>query len=156
MLQPAENIVESYIYFAKYGSQYHTCKELRTMWERQGHKKEDIDWWILLEKRVKVGETASYETRKNNLRYQNGVDIYRRVKFMGTKDDRLFIEAYIRAKYAANPNMEHIGNDYFNCANRNTIKGAENKFFAYVTEAFELLSQIKNKNYTFECEIVRS
>lgn len=148
-----EIIEESYIYFAKRLS-YHTLSYFKKLWLSQGHSENDVKRWLNDEREVKIGETASYTTRRNNLRYNDCIYIALRVKFMGTKDERLFVESYVRSKYSANRNMIHHGNDYFSCSNSNTIKGAENKFFAYVAEGFALLSTVKGKHYDYTCEVV--
>ena len=156
MMKKKELIETSYIYIAE-SNTFNVFKSLKELTEwrlKQGYTMERIKWEYHYDCRVKVGETASYETRKNNLRYKDAMTIVRRVKFEGTKEERLFVEGYVRSKYSANVNMRHYGNDYFSCTNRNTVKGAKNHFFALVAEGFELLSQIKHKNYTFECEIL--
>ena len=148
-----EIIEESYIYFAKRLS-HRTLSYWRELWLSQGHSEDDVKHWTDTHREVKIGETASYTTRRNNLRYIDGIDIALRVKFMGTKDERLFVESYLRTKYSMNCNMIHHGNDYFTCSNSNTIKGAEHKFFGYVAEGFALLSVVKGKKYDYICEAV--
>jgi hypothetical protein len=150
-----EYIEESYIYFASrvYFYKGNNNFTQRKNWEinRGIYSLEDINYFDKRDHEIKIGETASLKSRKDSLYYNDGILIRRKVKFEGTKEERLFIESYVRSKYSANKNMYHFGNDYFKCANSNTLKGAENKFFVYVAEAFEILSKIKNKNYNFEC-----
>ena len=148
-----EIIEESYIYFAKRLSDF-TLSYWKELWLSQGHSKDDVTRWINNDREVKIGETASYTTRRNNLHYIDRIDIALRVKFMGTKEERMFIESYIRTKYSINRNMIHHGNDYFTCSNSNTIKGAEHKFFDYVAEGFAMLSAVKGKKYEYTCETV--
>lgn len=148
-----EIIEESYIYFAK-RFYSHTLAYWKSWWLSQGYSEEDVTSWVNADREVKIGETASYTTRRNNLRYQDGINIALRVKFMGTKEERMFIESYIRTKYSMNRNMIHHGNDYFTCSNSNTIKGAERKFFDYVSEGFAMLSTIKGKQYDYACEVI--
>jgi len=103
------------------------------------------------DKRIfKIGETANLKNRTNTLWTQNRVKIARYVKFSGTKDERLFIESYLRSKYSANRNLAHFGNDHFKARNKNSFKGAENKFFVYVAEAFAMLETIKNKSFSYK------
>lgn len=148
-----EIIEESYIYFAKRLSS-ETITYWKKLWLSQGSSEEDVTRWTTDRREVKIGETASYALRNRDLHYYNNIDIALRVKFMGTKEERLFVEAYIRTKYSANRNMIHHGNDYFSCSNSNTIKGAEHKFFDYVAEGFAMLSAIKGKEYNYTCETV--
>lgn len=115
---------KSYIYFAK-------------------HNSEDL-------KRVfKVGETSNLEQRQNQLNADEGIKVSRYVSFKGTKDEQLFIEAYLRSKYAGNRNLQHYGLDHFKAYTMNNAKGAENNFFVYVAEAFAILETIKNKKYSY-------
>jgi hypothetical protein len=148
-----EVIEESYIYFAKRFSE-HTFAYWRTMWLNLGLSEDEVDSLIRDKREVKIGETASYATRSHNLHYYDKIDIVLRVKFMGTKEERMFVESYVRSRYSINRNMIHHGNDYFTCANSNTIKGAERKFFDYVTEGFAMLSSIKGKKYEYAYEVV--
>ena len=148
-----EIIEESYIYFAKRLS-FATITYWKKLRLSQGYSEEDIARWTADKREVKIGETASYTLRNRDLHYYSNIDITLRVKFMGTKEERLFVEAYIRTKYSANRNMIHHGNDYFSCSNSNTIKGAERKFFGYVAEGFAMLSAIKGKEYDYTCETV--
>ena len=148
-----EIIEESYIYFAKRLSD-HTLSYWKNLWLSQGYSAEDVKCWIDSRREIKVGETASYDLRKRDLYSKNNISIVRRVKFMGTKEERLFVEAYIRSKYSINTNMIHHGNDYFSCSNSKTIRGAENKFFGYVTEGFTMLSALKGKEYDYTCEVI--
>ena len=155
MIKNKECIEESYIYFAtRFDTNY--CKSLterKLSWMARGYDETTVLRWIRGEKEIKIGETASFKNRLNHLYYNDGISIRRYVKFEGTKEERLFLESYVRSKYASNANMTHFGNDYFQCANINTIKGAQNKFFSYIAEGFELLSQIKHKNYNYTCEM---
>ena len=148
-----EIIEESYIYFAKRFDS-HTLTHWRKWWLSLGYSEEDVTRWVNADREVKIGETASYTTRRNNLRYQDRIYVALRVKFMGTKEERMFVESYIRTKYSMNRNMIHHGNDYFTCSNSNTIKGAERKFFDYVSEGFAMLSAIKGKTYDYTCEVI--
>ena len=116
------NNVKSYIYFAKNG---------------------------VCERDMKIGETGNMEQRQNMLWSTERMEVNRYVSFKGTKDERLFIESYLRAKYSANNNLRHFGNDHFKAQTRNNLKGAENKFFVYVAEAFALLEQIKDRQIPF-------
>lgn len=158
-MRKKECIEDSYIYFARHKTFYSSNDTLnywRNWWLNQGYSKEDVDDWIMADRQAKVGETASYTSRSKKLYSENGMRISRRVKFLGTKDERLFVESYVRLKYSTNSNMRHHGNDYFTCANTKTIKGAENKFFEYVAEGFALMSALKGKKYSYECEIMRN
>jgi hypothetical protein len=104
-----------------------------------------------IDKRIfKIGESSNLENRANTLWTQNRVKIARYVKFNGTKDERLFIESYLRVKYSANCNLAHFGNDHFKARNGNSLKGAENKFFVNVAEAFAMLETIKNKSFSYK------
>lgn len=103
------------------------------------------------ERDMKVGETGNLEMRQNMLWSNERISVTRYVSFKGTKDERLFIESYLRSKYSANCNLQHYGNDHFTARNKNNLKGAENKFFVYVAEAFAILEQIKNKPFKFTC-----
>lgn len=150
---------DSYVYFAtrmdfmsKYGYRnlteyYNRCIDFFDETEEQAKRSMQYN------SAVKVGETANFTSRKNSLNYNDDIIIRRYVKFDGTKEERLFIESYLRTKYAANRNMVHFGNDHFRCYNSKTIKGAENKFFQYVAEAFSLLEQIKGRKYSYECVV---
>lgn len=147
---------ESFVYFASRtnfnGYNWHTLTDIYKWRIDHNHYTEDkAKTEMYYYSVIKIGETASFDNRKNSLRYQDGISIRRYVKFDGTKEERLFIEAYLRSKYAGNRNMEHFGNDHFRCYNSKTIKGAENKFFQYVAEAFALLEQIKGRVYSYEC-----
>ena len=103
------------------------------------------------DKRIfKIGESSNLEHRTNTLWTQNRVVISRYVRFNGTKDERLFIESYLRAKYSANCNLAHFGNDHFKARNSNSLKGAENKFFVNVAEAFAMLETIKHKSFNYK------
>ena len=106
---------------------------------------------VLAQKVIKIGETNNITNRKNGLSNKENTILTKCVCFDGTKDDRLFIESYLRTRYAANSNMTHFGNDHFTCRTVNTVKGAENNFFVYVAEAFAMLEQIKHKHYSYEC-----
>ena len=152
--------MESYIYFARrwdyrMGSTHKNFSSLyRWRMEGNGYSEKEAKENVRFEGQIKVGETASFKTRERNLHYYDGgMDIQRYVKFDGTHDERLFVEAYIRCKYATNKNMEKDGNDHFYCRNINTIKGAENKFFQYCAEAFAMMEQIKGKKYSYECVV---
>ena len=148
---------DSFIYFASrvdFNSPYewHSLTEIyKSRIERNQWTEEEAKWSMHYYSEIKIGETANFENRKNSLYYKDDISIRRFVKFNGTKEERLFIESYLRSKYAANRNMAHFGNDYFHCYNSKTIKGAENKFFQYVAEAFILLEQIKGRKYSYEC-----
>lgn len=98
---------------------------------------------------MKVGETGNLEGRQNTLWSNEYINVSRYVSFNGTKDERLFVESYLRAKYSANSNLQHFGNDHFKAQTKNNLKGAENKFFTYVAEAFALLEQIKGREISF-------
>ena len=98
----------------------------------------------------KIGETANLETRSNGLWSNERMRVSRYVKFNGTKDERLFIESYLRSVYAANSNLSHFGNDHFRARNQNNLKGAENKFFVHVAEAFAALEVIKHKSFNYK------
>ena len=121
-------LVRSYIYFAKEG---------------------------ITEREMKIGETSNLEMRQNMLWSTERINVSRYVSFNGTKDERLFIESYLRSKYSANGNLRHYGNDHFKAQTKNNLKGAENKFFVYVAEAFALLEQIKGKPIAFTTYIGR-
>ena len=108
-----------------------------------------------LHRTFKIGETSNLETRGNNLWSQERMRVARYVSFDGTKDERLFIEAYLRSKYSANRNLAHFGNDHFTARTQNNLRGAENKFFLHVAEAFALLEIIKNKKYEFKTNVGR-
>ena len=148
---------DSFIYFASrinFNSSYewHSLAEIYRWRIEHNHCTEDeAKFSMRYHSEVKIGETASFNSRKNSLYYNDDISIRRYVKFNGTKEERLFIESYLRSKYAANRNMVHFGNDYFRCYNSKTIKGAENKFFQYVAEAFAMLEQIKKRKYSYEC-----
>ena len=116
------NVVKSYIYFAK----ENVC-----------------------EREMKVGETGNLEQRQNMLWSTERINVSRYVSFNGTKDERLFVESYLRSKYSANGNLRHFGNDHFKAQTKNNLKGAENKFFVYVAEAFAVLEQIKGRPINF-------
>lgn len=151
-------VEESYIYFGK-RFEFFIWHENFTQYRKKRLERgidpqkiaKDLDYF----REIKIGETASYYYRQENLRYKDGIYISRRVKFMGTKDERLFIESQIRTRYALNGNMGHHGNDYFWCLNTNTIKGAERKFFSYVADAFQQLSLMTGKNYECEYQVMR-
>ena len=100
-------------------------------------------------RQFKIGETANLEQRQVQLRLNEGTHICKYIKFDGTKDERLFVESYLRARYAGNRNLRHFALDHFNACTINNAKGAENKFFVYVAEAFALLEQIKGKHYDY-------
>lgn len=147
---------DSFIYFASrinFNSpcDWHSLAEIyKWRIERNNWAKEEAKKDMRYYSEIKIGETANFGNRKNSLHYKDSISIRRFVKFNGTKEERLFIESYLRSKYAANRNMVHFGNDYFRCYNSKTIKGAENKFFQYVAEAFSLLEQIKGRKYSYE------
>lgn len=146
-------IEESYVYFARKLIGWSTITSLKKIWVRRGCSAEDIARWAKDYRLVKVGESASYNRRRSGLS-SDGMYIELRVRFMGTKDERLFLESYVRSKYSLNRNMIHHGNDHFLCANSNTIKGAQNKFFDYMAEAFAALSVLKGKTFEYTCERV--
>lgn len=100
-------------------------------------------------KQFKIGETGSLEQRQNQLWSNERMEVSRFISFDGTKDERLFVEAYLRSKYAGNRNLKHCGLDHFTARTLNNAKGAENRFFVYVAEAFALLETIKNKKYNY-------
>lgn len=99
----------------------------------------------------KIGETADIKQRINTLRYKEDTCIQQFVRWEGTKSERLFIEGYLRMAFESNRNMTHFGNDHFSCVNSNTLKGAQNKFFAIVEEAFHMMEMTwgRTYNYTF-------
>lgn len=107
------------------------------------------------EREMKVGETGNLEQRQNMLWSNERINVKRYVSFEGTKDERLFVESYLRSKYSANNNLRHFGNDHFKAQTKNNLKGAENKFFVYVTEAFALLEQIKGREIAFNTYVGR-
>lgn len=101
----------------------------------------------------KVGESSNLKSRQNTLWSNERTAIRRYVSFEATKEERLFIEAYLRSKYAANCNLCHYGNDHFHARTTNNLKGAENKFFVNVAEAFALLEKIKGKQFTYYAHV---
>ena len=101
----------------------------------------------------KVGESSNLKSRQNTLWSNERATIRRYVSFEATKEERLFIEAYLRSKYAANRNLCHYGNDHFHARTTNNLKGAENKFFVNVAEAFALLEKIKGKQFTYYAHV---
>ena len=101
------------------------------------------------QREMKVGETSNLEQRQNVLWSTERINVSRYVSFNGTKDERLFVESYLRTKYSTNSNLRHYGNDHFKAQTKNNLKGAENRFFVYVAEAFALLEQIKGKAINF-------
>ena len=101
----------------------------------------------------KVGESSNLKSRQNTLWSNERTTIRRYVSFEATKEERLFIEAYLRSKYAANRNLCHNGNDHFHARTTNNLKGAENKFFVNVAEAFALLEKIKGKQFTYYAHV---
>ena len=101
----------------------------------------------------KIGETANMKQRQTALWSQERTEVCRYVSFEATKEERLFIEAYLRSKYAANRNLCHYGNDHFHARTTNNLKGAENKFFVNVAEAFALLEKIKSKQFTYYAHV---
>lgn len=103
----------------------------------------------IAEREMKIGETSNLEQRQHMLWSTESITVSRYVSFNGTKDERLFIESYLRSKYSANRNLQHYGNDHFTSRNKNNLKGAENKFFTYVAEAFAILEQIKGRSISF-------
>lgn len=107
------------------------------------------------EREMKVGETGNLEQRQNMLWSNERINVKRYVSFEGTKDERLFVESYLRSKYSANSNLHHFGNDHFKAQTKNNLKGAENKFFVYVAEAFALLEQIKGREIAFNTYVGR-
>ena len=148
----SKNMNDSYIYFGtRYGAGEVAFTKLYENWIARGYSEAKAKDWVADARLIKVGETANIYQRSNSLRCNEDTWIKRYVHFQGTKDERLFVESYIRSKYAANRNMEHCGNDHFYCRTSKTIKGAENKFFIYVAEAFALLEQIKGKTFNYEC-----
>jgi hypothetical protein len=142
---------KSYVYFGKRHFGDETFTELLNHYLTHGWCEYDAKHWTSIQKVIKIGETNNIISRKKGLSTHEHTMLTRFVCFDGTKDDRLFIESYLRTRYAANPNMAHFGNDHFTCRTANTIKGAENNFFVYVAEAFALLEQIKHKHYSYEC-----
>lgn len=101
----------------------------------------------------KIGESANLKSRQNTLWSNERTAIHRYVSFDATKEERLFIEGYLRSKYAANRNLCHYGNDHFHARTTNNLKGAENRFFVYVAEAFAMLEKIKNKQFTYYAHV---
>ena len=144
---------ESFIYFAsRFNDGWKDFTNLREYRIRcNGYTEQEARESQAFYSVIKIGETASLRYRTKNLYYKDHMNIRRLVCFNGTKDERLFIEAYLRSKYASNRNMRHFGNDHFRCSNSKILKGAENKFFQYVAEAFALLEQVKKKEYSYEC-----
>ena len=146
-----EKLKESYIYFAK---SQHFLNGMNMTETKAYYAAMGLPEQAQYARVIKMGETGSYGFRSRDLKNKYGMIISRRVKFVGTKDERLFIEGYVRSTFAHNTNMRHSGNDYFTCSNINTIKGAERSFFEIVAQGFEILSEIKKKNFSWECEIV--
>ena len=107
------------------------------------------------EREMKVGETGNLEQRQNMLWSSERINVTRYVSFNGTKDERLFVESYLRSKYSANNNLRHYGNDHFKAQTKNNLKGAENKFFTYVAEALAILEQIKGRPISFTTYVGR-
>ncbi len=131
----------SYIYFGTFYDG-HTWKNFTQM------KKRVVRYGRERNATIKIGETSNIKHRKNTV--DTPITLY--VEFVGTKADRLFIEAYVRSLYEANCNMSHCGNDHFRCMNVNTLKGARNKFFTYVAIAFEALQSINGRQYEWACK----
>lgn len=104
-------------------------------------------------KEFKIGESANLYLRKNTLWSNERIEILRYVVFNGTKDERLFVESYLRSVYSANRNLKHFGNDHFKAQTRNNLKGAENQFFVHVAEAFAALEIIKHKKFTYQVHV---
>ena len=102
-------------------------------------------------RQFKIGETANFKQRNTKLWSDERMQISRYVVFEGTKDERLFVESYIRMMYTSNCNLEHFGNDHFKTRTENNRKGAENQFFTMVAEAFAIIEQRKNKKISFTC-----
>jgi hypothetical protein len=103
-----------------------------------------------MKRQFKIGETTNMEQRQNQLWSNERMETSRFISFDGSKDERLFVEAYLRSKYAGNRNLKHCGLDHFTARTLNNAKGAENHFFVYVAEAFALLETIKNKKYSYK------
>lgn len=108
----------------------------------------------VMKRDMKIGESADFNNRYKSLWSNERIRISRYVSFKGTKEERLFIESYIRTKYAANRNLCHYGNDHFRARTINNLKGAENKFFQYVAEAFAVMETLKHKKFPYECHII--
>lgn len=104
------------------------------------------------ERKIKIGETASVKSRRQQLINNEGRYITKAVIWDGNKAERLFIESYVRMFYSSNSNMEHYGNDHFFCLNSNTVKGAYNQFFTVVAQAFAVLETVTHKSYTYTCQ----
>lgn len=126
----ARNLTKKKLY-EKYLSQYD---------EEKARRYAEIDM------KIKIGETTNRGRRAYQLRDGEGLDIYESVKFEGTKSDRLFIEAYVRARVGSRFsafNIQPIKDDYFICFNSNIIRTIQREFYTYVDEAFAELERIK-------------
>ena len=108
---------------------------------------------VIVDRDMKIGESANMKTRTSALWSDERVKISRYVTFEGTKADRLFVESHLRIKYDANCNLHHYGNDHFHAQTRNNLKGAENRFFEYVGEALAELEKIKRKDFPYKTHI---
>ena len=106
-----------------------------------------------IKRNFKIGQTASMYTRSTKLWSDERMAIARYVSFNGTLDERLFIESYVRMMYCANSNLVHCGSDHFKARTENNRKGAENKFFQYVAEAFALIEQRKGQAIPYNCHV---
>lgn len=89
-------------------------------------------------KYIKIGETTNARRRNYQL------DDYYIVQTLNVnglgKDDRLFVESYVRSRINATKKVHQVGLDYFECENENVAHWLSKQFNSWVTEANHLLA----------------
>lgn len=87
---------------------------------------------------IKIGETTNARRRNNQL------DDYYIVQTLDVnglgKNDRLFVESYVRSRINATKKVHQIGLDYFECENENVVNWLAKQFNLWVAEANHLLA----------------
>lgn len=151
------------VYFGVGGNAFMTKKAIVKKYVDR-YKQNDNEWTaddeedltnMIFESRVgKFGETSDFGQRRYNLYYKNdiSIDIIKKVQWNGNKDERRYIEGYLRIKYRTNYNLDPLRDDYIVATNSNCLKGASNRFFDYVAEAFASLESITGKHYDYTCK----
>lgn len=107
---------------------------------------------MIFESRVgKFGETSDFGQRRYKLCCRNdiSINIIKKVQWHGNKDERRYIESYLRMKYRTNYNLDPLRDDYVVATNSNCLKGASNHFFDYVAEAFASMESATGQHYDY-------